>query len=39
MHTPKITAPFGDKRLGRKRLLKALAITSAILFCSVTLTG
>ncbi len=39
MHTPKITATFGDKRLGRKRLLKALAITSAILFCSVTLTG
>lgn len=39
MHTPKITATFGDKRLGRKRLLKALSITSAILFCSVTLTG
>lgn len=35
----KITATFGDKRLGRKRLLKALSITSAILFCSVTLTG
>ena len=25
MHTPKITATFGDKRLGRKRLLKALS--------------
>ena len=39
MHTQKITATFGDKSLGRKRLLNALAITSAILFCAVTLTG
>ncbi len=40
MHTPKITATFGDKRLGRVNVyLKALSITSAILFCSVTLTG